>query len=162
MNTMKCCNLFTGNITFGSHSLHEITMYYPMRSARTAQFALIENLAHLSPFPIDQDFYLSPSFQDLLNRTRDKRPTRWFKSLDQYYYRKRYELYDVIADPLESRNLAGDPGYRKQFERLLREMRKWQNATLDPFRCLPGGVLEDAGAFKSNPQCFPLLQNGIL
>lgn len=48
---------------FASHSLHEVTMYYPMRAIRTKDYKLIQNLNYLMPFPIDQDFYLSPSFQ---------------------------------------------------------------------------------------------------
>lgn len=48
---------------FASQSLHEITMYYPMRVARTHRYKLIRNLNYRSPFPIDQDFYVSPTFQ---------------------------------------------------------------------------------------------------
>ncbi len=35
------------------------------------------------------------------------------------------ELYDLAADPLESRNLAGDPAYRAQRDELDRELRRW-------------------------------------
>ena len=62
-------------------------MFYPMRGVRLANFSFIHNVNFGMPFPVDQDFYLSPSFQDLLNRTREKRPTKWFKTLDEYYYR---------------------------------------------------------------------------
>ena len=54
---------------FGSHNFHEITMAYPMRYARTWRYKLIHNINYWAPFPIDQDFYLSPTFQDLLQRT---------------------------------------------------------------------------------------------
>ena len=46
-----------------SHNVHEITMYYPMRAVRTRKFKLIHNLYFKMPFMIDQDFYISPTFQ---------------------------------------------------------------------------------------------------
>lgn len=48
---------------FASQSYHEITMNYPMRSIRTKRYKLIHNLNAQAPFPIDQDFYVSPTFQ---------------------------------------------------------------------------------------------------
>ena len=49
---------------FGSHVTHEITMNYPMRAIiQEERYKLIHNLnAPGTPFPIDQDFYLSPTF----------------------------------------------------------------------------------------------------
>ena len=48
---------------YASHNLHEVTMYYPMRVVRNRQYKLIHNMNSLSPFNIDQDFYISPTFQ---------------------------------------------------------------------------------------------------
>lgn len=48
---------------FASQSYHEITMNYPMRSVRTKRYKLIHNINFRAPFPIDQDFYVSPTFQ---------------------------------------------------------------------------------------------------
>lgn len=48
---------------FASQSYHEITMNYPMRAIRTKRYKLIHNLNYRSSFPIDQDFYVSPTFQ---------------------------------------------------------------------------------------------------
>lgn len=69
-------------------------MYYPIRSIHQGVYHLLHNLHYRMPFPIDQDLYVSPTFQDLLNRTRLREPTHWFKSLEQYYYRERWELFD--------------------------------------------------------------------
>lgn len=65
-----------------------------MRSVHMGSYHLLHNLHYRMPFPIDQDLYVSPTFQDLLNRSRLSEPTHWFKSLEQYYYRERWELYD--------------------------------------------------------------------
>lgn len=73
----------------------QVTMYYPTRSIHQGAYHLLHNLHYRMPFPIDQDLYVSPTFQDLLNRTRLSEPTHWFKSLQQYYYRERWELYDA-------------------------------------------------------------------
>lgn len=48
---------------FASQTHHEVTMYYPMRAIRTRRYKLIHNLNYKSPFPIDQDLYVSPTFE---------------------------------------------------------------------------------------------------
>jgi N-sulfoglucosamine sulfohydrolase len=48
---------------FGSHVAHEVTMDYPMRTIVLGSFKLVHNFNYRSPFPIDQDFYMSPTFQ---------------------------------------------------------------------------------------------------
>lgn len=92
---------------FMSQNFHEITMNYPMRAIRTNRYKLIHNLNYASQFPIDQDLYVSPTFQDILNRTINKQPLPWSKSLQQYYQRKEWELYDLRKDPEELNNIAG-------------------------------------------------------
>ncbi|XP_052762938.1 N-sulphoglucosamine sulphohydrolase-like [Mya arenaria] len=143
---------------FASHNLHEVTMYYPMRVVRNRQYKLIQNLNYKMPFGIDQDFYISDSFQDILNRTRSRKPTHWFKTLKEYYYRPLWELYDVENDPLERKNLALHSSLtsRSVYERMKQELVLWQNLTSDPWICAPGGVLEDAGRYKNTPTCFQL------
>lgn len=137
---------------FSSQSHHEVTMSYPMRSVYHQNFRLIHNLSFKMPFPIDQDFYVSPTFQDLLNRTMASQPTGWYKDLHHYYYRERWELYDVSQDPQETRNLAADPDLAQVLEMLKAQLVKWQWETHDPWVCAPDGVLEE----KLTPQCRPL------
>uniref|UniRef100_UPI003AACFD17 N-sulphoglucosamine sulphohydrolase isoform X1 n=1 Tax=Centroberyx gerrardi TaxID=166262 RepID=UPI003AACFD17 len=141
---------------YASQSLHEVTMYYPIRSVHQGAYHLLHNLHYRMPFPIDQDFYVSPTFQDLLNRTRLQQPTHWFKTLQQYYYRERWELFDTRADPGETRNLASDPSYSSVLESLRQSLQKWQWETGDPWVCGPDYVLED----KLEPHCRPLY-NGL-
>ncbi|KAE8575926.1 hypothetical protein XENTR_v10003988 [Xenopus tropicalis] len=137
---------------FGSQSHHEVTMYYPMRSVQNLQYLLIHNLNFKMPFPIDQDFYVSPTFQDLLNRTVSGQPTSWFKTLHNYYYRDRWELYDRSADISEIKNIAEDPAYQDILKSMQNILQKWQSETSDPWMCAPDGVLEE----KLEPQCRPL------
>ena len=130
---------------FASHQLHEVTMYYPMRVIRTSQYKLILNLNYQAPFPIDQDFAVSPTFLDLLNRTRNHQDTHWFSSLQKYYYRKPFELYDIHKDPHELNNVYNQPEYKEVLQNLLGQLRTWQNITNDPWICAPSAVLEKTG-----------------
>ena len=96
---------------FSSHNLHEVTMYYPMRVLRNKQYKLIHNLNYKMPYPMAQDIYFSPSFRDIVNRSLAGEPLPWFKTLEEYYYRDQWELFDLEKDPQELRNLAYDPAY---------------------------------------------------
>lgn len=127
---------------FYSHSLHEITMYYPMRAVRTRNYKLIHNLFFNSPFPIDQDLFVSPAFQDLLNRTKSGGPTNWYRSLKHYAHRPEWELFDVKRDPEEVENLAYEPKHSKILQTLKNVLMGWQRNTSDPWLCSPNGILE--------------------
>lgn len=145
---------------FASHSLHEVTMYYPMRALRNQRFKLIHNMNSKMPFMIDQDFYVSPSFQDLLNRTEEGKPTNWFKTLRQYYYRSQWELYDLFHDPKETNNVVDVPSYQDILANLQKQLRNWQAATNDPWLCAPSSVLENEGMFPKSGACLPM-HNGL-
>ncbi|XP_030759197.1 N-sulphoglucosamine sulphohydrolase [Sitophilus oryzae] len=141
---------------FASHNLHEITMYYPMRMIRTQRYKLIHNINYGSSFPIDQDFYLSPTFQDILNKTKANQPTGWFKTLKNYYERPEWELYDLKHDPSEVINLAGKPNMEDTLQELKSRLIDWQGKTEDPWICAPHAVLEDKGYYKNNSLCMDL------
>ncbi|KAL3274373.1 hypothetical protein HHI36_015771 [Cryptolaemus montrouzieri] len=151
----------TKEAVFGSHNLHEVTMNYPMRMIRTQRYKLIHNINYNAPFPIDQDFYLSPTFQGILNRSRAHKDIRWYKKLSQYYYRKEWELFDLKHDSEELTNLAYNDTYKVIFKELKHRLFEWQNQTGDPWLCAPHAVLENKGFFKNDPQCMPL-DNEIL
>lgn len=146
----------TWSTAYLSQSLHEVTMYYPMRSLYQGPFHLIHNLNYHMPFPIDQDLYVSPTFLDLLNRTQCGKSTKWFKTLKEYYYRERWELYDTLTDPNETNNLASDPTHTDVLLMMKTQLLKWQWLTSDPWVCGPDAVLE----VKLKPQCRPLF-NGL-
>ena len=46
-------------------------------------------------------------FKDILNRSRSHQPLRWSKTLQGYYERPEWELYDLKYDPEELTNVAG-------------------------------------------------------
>jgi N-sulfoglucosamine sulfohydrolase len=114
----------------GSHQMHEITMYYPMRSIRTRQYTLIWNLAHELPYPHASDLWHSPTWQGVLRRNDGRLGVR---SVEVFLRRPEYELYDVAADPHEVRNLAGEPGRRPVLEDLKARLRRVLEGSNDPW-----------------------------
>ena len=141
------------NTVFASHNLHEITMYYPMRVVRNKSHRLIHNLNFKMPYPMASDLFASLTFQDILNHTSQNISTKWFKTLDQYYYRDEYELYDLDKDPLESKNVIDDPAYQDIAKELKDKLRQWLVNTSDPWLCMPEGE-------KKGQNCHPFF-NGL-
>lgn len=115
---------------YASHSFHEVTMYYPCRAIRTRQHKYIRNLAHPLDFPFASDLYHSPTWQGILKAKDDKMGAR---TVRQFVRRPKEELYDVVADPVEAKNLAGDPAHAKTLADLRARVRAWQQATGDPW-----------------------------
>ncbi|GFN86815.1 N-sulphoglucosamine sulphohydrolase-like [Plakobranchus ocellatus] len=134
---------------FSSHDMHEVTMAYPMRVIRTDRYRLIHNINNRAPYPLATDLYNNPTFLDILNRTRHGQPTHWFKSLHQYYYREEWELFDLVQDPHELKNLATDQQHKQTFTSLKSVLDDWLLKTNDPWRCMPHGLLLGG-------QCLPM------
>ena len=126
---------------FASHNLHEVTMYYPMRVLQKKNLKLVHNIAYKMPYPIALDIFTSYTYQDLLNHTRQGKPTGWFRTLEQYYYRAQWELFDLSTDPKELTNLFNKPEYQEVLKELRHELLAWQKTTNDQWICSPGGVL---------------------
>ena len=115
---------------YQSHSFHEVTMYYPMRSIRTRKFRYILNLAHELPYPFASDLFDSPTWQSSLKRHDAQYGSR---TVEAYVHRPRQELYDVEADPQELVNLAGRAEYAKVLAELQEKLFVWQTQTRDPW-----------------------------
>lgn len=116
---------------YASHTLHEITMYYPMRMVRDRRYKLIHNIASGLRFPFALDLIQSPTWVDLQRRgvtVYGQRP------IAQFLQRPAFELYDLERDPHEVANLADDPAHRAAFETLLAKLKAFQERTRDPWR----------------------------
>ncbi len=115
---------------FGSHTFHEITMYYPMRSVISGRHKLIFNIANPLPYPFASDLYASPTWQMAL---QTKLTLYGKRSTSAYLHRPRYELYDLEADPDELHNLADDSQHAQRFAELQDKLKVWQQQTRDPW-----------------------------
>lgn len=114
-----------------SHTFHEITMYYPMRVVRTRDHKLIWNIAAPLPYPFASDLWAAPAWQD---RYRQGPETLYGKrTVKDYIHRPAFELYDLTADPDETKNLAGDPNHAKLLAEMKAELKAFQERTADPW-----------------------------
>lgn len=117
---------------FASHTFHEVQMYYPMRVARVGKFKYIYNIAHGLEYPFASDLYASPTWQGVLER---KNPDEMYgqRTVKAYLYRPKHELYNLDADPHETKNLAEDETYRVTRQQLQTLLQDWQKRTQDPW-----------------------------
>ena len=93
---------------FLDHCLHEVTMYYPMRTLRTRRYKLIWNLAWRSEFPHPIDTLQRQTWTRLVARGDENLGKR---RVEDFLFRDELELYDLDNDPDEAINLAADPKY---------------------------------------------------
>lgn len=117
---------------YASHTFHEITMYYPMRVVRERQYKLIWNLAHGLPYPFATDLWISSTWQQSFQSGLDAHFGA--RTVQDFIHRPKYELYDLAADPLESKNLASDPEHAATLTRLIEKLHRFQVRTSDPWR----------------------------
>ena len=115
---------------YGSHTFHEVTMYYPMRVVRERQYKLLWNIAHQLEFPTANDMWKSETWQSVL-KSGDKKFGK--RTIDSFLHRPEFELYDIKKDPDEINNLADDPKYAKVLEELKHKIKKFQEETKDPW-----------------------------
>ena len=116
---------------YASHTFHEITMYYPMRVVRGRRYKLIWNIAHPLPYPFASDLWAAPTWQSVFRQGPQAKYGK--RTVDAYIHRPRFELYDLQADPDETRNLAGDPAYAQLLEKLQAKLKAFQKRTRDPW-----------------------------
>ncbi|GEO07456.1 heparan N-sulfatase [Adhaeribacter aerolatus] len=115
---------------YASHSLHEITMYYPMRVIRTPKYKLIYNLAHELTFPFALDLVESSAWQSV---QKSKSNIYGQRAIQQFLHRPKFELYDLEKDPGEINNLAQSKSHQEVFNQLLTKMKQFQKETSDPW-----------------------------
>jgi N-sulfoglucosamine sulfohydrolase len=115
---------------FASHTLHEVTMYYPMRVVRTRRHKLIVNLAHALTYPSALDLLQSPTW---ISVTKAGGSVFGRRPIEQFLHRPRFELYDLERDPDEIANLADDPAQQAVKFELLARLKAFQAATKDPW-----------------------------
>ncbi|MBW3631019.1 MAG: sulfatase [Gemmatimonadetes bacterium] len=116
---------------YASHTLHEVTMYYPMRAVRGRKYKLIWNLAHGLPFPFAADLWTSAAWQSAYRQGADARYGA--RTVGDYIHRAKFELYDIETDPFETRNLAGDPAHAAVLAEYQGKLRAFQQRTSDPW-----------------------------
>jgi N-sulfoglucosamine sulfohydrolase len=101
------------------------------RAVRTLRFKLIRTDAYTElPLCTAADIGASPSFQALRARAKAGRLSRSQQRLFEAP-RARLELYDLVADPWELRNVADDPRYAREVRELAGVLQKWMEGSDD-------------------------------
>ena len=116
---------------FASHTFHEIQMYYPMRVVRDHAYKLIWNIAWQLPYPFASDLWAASSWQAQY-QTSLAAPYGQ-KTVGEYINRDRFELFDIVNDPHETRNLALEPEFSELLERYQTRMKTMQKRLQDPW-----------------------------
>lgn len=102
---------------FAEQNWHDHEQYDPMRCVRTSRFKYIRNYGQ-APRRFPGDIAASLSIAGFEGHGFAERPPA--------------ELYDVVEDPAETRNLAGDPTHAAVQELLASRLDEWRHRTLDP------------------------------
>ena len=108
-------------------------MYYPSRGIRTRRYKYIHNLFPELTFPHASDLYASRAWQGILKR---KNKMMGVRSVEDYLYRPREELYDLERDPNEVNNVAGDAEYAEVLADLRQKTLAFRERTSDPWLIL--------------------------
>ena len=118
------------DVTYASHTFHEITMYYPMRVVRGRKHKLIWNIADGLDYPFASDLWAASTWQATL---RNKSKYYGKRTVEAYLRRPKFELYDLENDPHEVINLADNPKYEKVLAELKTKLKAFQKRTNDPW-----------------------------
>ena len=131
LTVLEATNLLRDwDIVFGSHTFHEVTNYWPTRFLRTPRYKYHRNVAWKLDFPFSGDLYGSLSWQGM----RRQDPVMiGRRALEDYVCRPAEELFDLVNDPHEVTNLAGQEDYQELLQEFRMRMEKWQRATRDPW-----------------------------
>jgi N-sulfoglucosamine sulfohydrolase len=116
---------------YGSHTFHEVTMYYPMRAVRTRKYKFIWNIAHPLPFASASDLFTGATWQEAIAKGPESRYGQ--RTVSQYLNRPQFELYDLESDPGETKNLAADANHAEAVKQLKSKLKAFQERTGDPW-----------------------------
>jgi arylsulfatase A-like enzyme len=130
----------------GKQSMYEHSMRVPLVFAGPGvpagvrddslvyQASIFATLCALTGVPVPEGLEFPPllgpltepgeAFGAYRHLQRMVRTPRW--ALTAYAQARRVQLFDVVADPYQTRDLAGDPAHRAVVEDLLERLRAWQ------------------------------------
>ncbi|WP_163537975.1 sulfatase-like hydrolase/transferase [Gracilibacillus sp. YIM 98692] len=112
------------NYVFATRDRHD-QAYDKVRAVRDNQFKYIRNYYPEKPYLLWTSFsHQHPAFQELW-RLKLAGQLEQEQELLMQNQRPPEELYDCKADPYEMNNLADDPHYQKELERLRSELDSW-------------------------------------
>lgn len=115
---------------FTSHTFHEITMYYPVRGVRNRRYKYLLNLFPELSFPFSTDLWASETWQSV-RKAGPAAARLGQRRVEAYLHRPAEELYDIVADPHEVRNLARSPEHAGTLAAMRAELGAFRKRTAD-------------------------------
>jgi N-sulfoglucosamine sulfohydrolase len=117
---------------FTTHSADGKMNNYPMRSIRTQDWKLIQNLTpeanyttHIDLAPKGNGTGYWGGFWETWEKAAETDPAIAAK-VNRYHHRPAVELYDLVNDPFELNNLAADPAQAERVKTLRAELDDWR------------------------------------
>ncbi|MCA9194618.1 MAG: sulfatase [Planctomycetales bacterium] len=111
--------VFSQHTTVGINGFQEP---YPMRAVRDARYKLIRNLTPENTYSIG-GIHKGQPIESWQLDARDN--PELARRIDWLFHRPGAELYDLLQDPLEQRNLAGEPAMADVQSRLELQLANW-------------------------------------
>ncbi len=115
-----------------AHNFHEVCDGFPYRVLRGRRYKIVQNLLwqHPARLPLPSDLYRSPSWQSVLSRGLTKTGQ---VSVERTLMHDAEALFDLEADPLETRNLIDDPAHAAVVADMRKRLTEHRLATRDPW-----------------------------
>jgi arylsulfatase A-like enzyme len=133
------------DLIFAERNWHDYAAHG--RAVRSARFKYIRNDDADRPLTPPADAVRSPTFR-AMRRLRDAGTLTPEQRACFVWTRPAEELYDTQVDPHEMHNLAGDPEYAEELDRMRRALASWERETGDrvPERLRPDEFDRETGA----------------
>lgn len=117
-------------LIFFSHTFHEVTNYYPYRAVLNNRYKYVRHLAWRQPMPLGTDLFDSLSWSAVRKQAFEFMGKRRTKDV---IFRPEEGLYDMWEDPMETRNLIGEPGLMETVRNLSASLTQMRVRTSDPW-----------------------------
>ncbi len=116
------------DLTFYSHSFHEVTNYFPYRVARGKQYKYVRCLAHQLPLPLGTDLFDSASYQSIKKTGGSEQVPE-----ERLMHHWPEALFDLDNDPNETVNLIDTPELQPIVQDYRERLMKLRFETEDPW-----------------------------
>lgn len=113
-----------------SHTFHEIVNFFPWRGVRTRKYKYTKFLFPELEMPLPSDLWRSPTWNGVRVR---KMTTSGARPVAGMMRHAPEELYDMEADPMETKNLAGSAQHQAILAELREKVRNFRQQTRDPW-----------------------------
>ncbi len=113
---------------FLSHTFHGVTEFFPYRIIRSREWKYVLLLYPGLTAPIPIDIYRSPSWQAI---ETDRVAKMGSRATADFLHPPEEQLFHVARDPLETRNLAGDPAHGDRLQSFRGKMQGYREETDD-------------------------------